>query len=193
MSYATLAQVKSDLGVSGTTDDAIIADKIAFATAFIDSHTHRTFATQINTTRYFDAYVDIEGASLILDFDLCSIASITNGDGTTVTSSQYVTEPRNVTPFRSITLKRSYGAYWTTDNNGDPENAIAISGKWGYSQTPPGAIEQACIRMASYMYRQKDSQVFDVTVTPELGQITIPQGTPPDVIRLLKPYIRYSP
>jgi hypothetical protein len=193
MSYATLAQVKTYLGISGATDDALINDMLSSATAMIDSYTHRTFAAQINATRHFDAYEDVEGARLILDYDLCSIASITNGDGTAVTSAQYVTSPRNSTPYNTITLKRSYGAYWTTDNNGDPENAIAISGKWGYSQTPPADIEQACIRMASYMYRQKDSQVFDVTATPELGQITIPQGTPPDVIRLLKPYVRYSP
>jgi hypothetical protein len=192
MSYATVAQVKTYLGISAATDDALIADLLASASQAIDTLTHTTFAAQVNATRYFDSCDDVEGLTLMLDNDLCAIASITNGDGSTVISGRYVTNPRNTVPYYSISLKVSYGLMWTADNNGDSENAIAISGKWGYSQTPPPDIEQACLRLASYYYRQKDSQVFDVTATPELGQITIPQGVPPDVTRLIKPYIRYA-
>ena len=46
--------------------------------------------------------------------------------------------------------------------------------------------------MASYFYRQKDAQVFDVTATPELGTITVPAGIPADVRILLDPYRRRS-
>ncbi len=188
MSYATVAQVKTYLGITGATDDALIADLLATATQAIDTKTLRTFAAQVNTTRTFDACQDVDGDTLYLDRDLCEINTITNGDGTTVLATQYATSPRNDPPFYAIRLKSSYSLSWEADNNGNDEDAISISGKWGYSQTPPADIEQACLRLASYYYRQKDSQVFDVTATPELGQITIPQGIPADVVQLIKRY-----
>jgi hypothetical protein len=65
---------------------------------------------------------------------------------------------------------------------------VEISGKWAYSTTPPADIEHACIRLVGYYYRQKDAQVFDVTVIPEAGAITIPKGIPDDVKKILLPY-----
>lgn len=192
MAYATTAQVKTYLDITGTGDDSLIGDLLNAATSAIETHTHREFMVQSNTTRYFDSCYDVEGLTLYLDRDLCEIDSITNGDGTTVTTAQYVTEPRNNAPYYAITLKSSKSIYWEDDSSGDSENAIAISGKWGYSQTPPADIEQACVRLAAYYYRQKDSQVFDVTATPELGQITIPQGIPADVRMMLRSYIRVA-
>ncbi len=190
MSYATLQQVKTELGVTGTNDDTLIGDKIVSATIAINTHTNRNFEVQTNTTRNFDSYEDVDGLTLFVDRDLCEINSVTNGDSTTVTAAQYVTEPRNTAPFYAIKLKASKSLSWETDSAGDSEDAIAISGKWGYSKTPPQDIKQACIRLAAYFFRQKDSQVFDVTATPELGQITIPQGMPADVRILLRSYRR---
>lgn len=37
------------------------------------------------------------------------------------------------------------------------------------------------VRMAAYLYRLKDSQVWDVTAEPAAGVITIPKGIPADV------------
>ena len=190
MSYATIAQVKLELGLTNTGDDDLIGNKINEATIAIETYTGRQFQVQVNSIRYFDSWADVEGYTLYLDHDLCEINSITNGDGTTVTSAQYATQPRNDTPYYAIKLKGSYSLSWEDDDNGDSEDAIAISGKWGYSQVPPDDIEQACIRLASYYYRQKDAQVFDVTATPELGQITIPQGFPIDVRHMLNRYRR---
>lgn len=188
MSYATIAQVQAYLDVAG--DDALIGEHLNAATTAIETYTNRQFQVQNNTTRYFDSCEDVEYLTLYLDHDLCEINSITNGDGTAVLAAQYVTNPRNATPYYSIKLKGSYSLRWEDDDNGDSEDAIAISGKWGYSQVPPNDIEQACIRLASYFYRQKDSQVFDVTATPELGQLTIPQGIPADVRVMLNRYQR---
>ena len=190
MSYSTVADVKTYLDVTGTGDDGLIASMLTAATSAIDTYTGRLFNVQSNTIRYFDSEADVQGLTLHLDHDLCEIDSITNGDGTTVTSAQYVTNPRNDTPYYSIKLKSSYSLWWEDDDNGDSEDAIAISGKWGYSQVPPDDIEKACLRLASFYYRQKDAQVYDITITPELGQLTIPQGIPADVRMMLNRYRR---
>ena len=190
MAYATIGAIKAYLDITGMGDDDLISDLNDDATTAIETHTDRIFRVDDNSTRNFDSCADVDGLTLFVDHDLASIDSITNGDGTTVTSAQYVTDPRNATPFYAIKLKSSYSLSWEDDDNGDSEDAIAISGKWGYSTTPPKDIRRACIRLASYYYRQKDSQVFDVTATPELGQITIPQGMPSDVRVLLNRYQR---
>ena len=39
-----------------------------------------------------------------------------------------------------------------------------------------------------FKYRQKDAQVFDVTAVPDAGVITVPQGIPADVKRILRSY-----
>jgi len=186
MAYAAASDVKTYLGISVSTDDTLITALITRAQAAIDRYCNRTFEASANSTRYFDAVADVYGPTLILDEDLASINSVTNGDGTTVTSSQYVTEPRNMTPYYALRIRSDASVAWTYSSY--PENAIAISGKWAYSTSAPADIVHACIRLASYYYRQKDAQVFDVTATPELGQITIPQGLPRDVEILLEPY-----
>lgn len=190
MSYATLAQVKRELDITGTNDDDLLTDAINDATAAIETHTGRKFGVQTNTTKYFTIGEHTDG--YILRFDMgqeCfEIDSITNGDGTVITSAQYTTKPRSETPFHSVKLLLSSGVVWLTTDGGDADDAIAISAKWGFSESPPDDIRRACVRWAGFFYRQKDAQVYDVTATPELGQITIPQGIPADVQRMLRPY-----
>lgn len=190
MSYATTAQVKSYLGLTGTSDDTLIGDKINAATSNIETYTDRKFQVQSNSTRYFDSCEDVDGLTLFLDHDICHINSITNGDGTAVTSAQYATNPRNGTPYYAIKLKSSYSLSWEDDDNGDNEDAIQVSGKWGYSEAPPKDIVEACVQWAALLYKNKDSQVFDVTATPELGQLTIPKGMPASTRIALRRYQR---
>jgi hypothetical protein len=120
--------------------------------------------------------------------DLCQITTVTNGDDTTVAASAYVTNPRNETPWYGLRFKLNSGLYWTFDQ--DPENAISITGRWAYSLTAPSDIIHATVRMATYLYRQKDSNTFDVTAIPGAGVIEVPQGMPRDVGKMLEPYRR---
>jgi hypothetical protein len=113
---------------------------------------------------------------------------VINGDGTSISASSYVTNPRNQTPWYGLRFKLNSGLYWTFDQ--DPENAISITGRWAYSVTAPADIVHATVRMATYMYRQKDSNTFDVTAIPGAGVIEVPQGIPRDVGKILEPYRR---
>jgi len=193
MTYTTGADLKTYLGITTATDDALLTALIASAQAAIDNHTRRTFEAAADTIRYFTVGVDTEGGILLLDRDLCAITSIiNNNDGTspeTLLTTQYTTMPRNNTPYWGIRLLTSPGKYWRYTS--DAEAGIKITGKWAYSTTPPADIVQACRRLAGYYYKQRDAQVFDVTSIPEQGAMVIPQGIPKDVKLLLDSYVRW--
>lgn len=192
MAYTTAATVKAYLGTTSATDDTLILALIDRAQAEIEIYTGRSFQhSSVGATRYFTVGQDTYGRVLRLDEDLCKIDQIvTDADGTptTVSSTEYITYPRNIAPYYEIKLLSSTTKSWTYSD--DPENGVTITGKWSYSTDPPADIVHACVRLTAYMYRQKDSQVFDVTAIPDAGVISVPQGIPADVKLMLNPYRR---
>ena len=190
MAYAHISDVKLYRGIpaDNTDDDALLESLLDAAQSAIDGYCDRTFDYTTTSTRYYDAVEDVDGRRLYLDTDCAEIVTITNGDGTVVAGTSYVTVPRNSTPYREIVLKSDSGVDWTYEDS--HEDAISVRGRWAYGMTIPAAIQQAAIRLAAYMYAQKDAQVFDVTMYPDAGVMTVPQGMPRDVQELLRPYRR---
>ena len=192
MAYTTESTVRTYLGSSTSGDAVLLTSLIARAQAAIDIYCGRTFEhSSVGATRYYTVGEDTYGRMLFLDEDLCSITNIvTDADGTptTVLTTEYVTYPRNITPYTEIRLLSSTTKSW--DYTNDPENGVYITGKWSYSSSAPEDIVHACIRLSAFYYRQKDAQVFDVTAIPDAGVITMPQGMPKDVQMLLNPYRR---
>ncbi len=191
MAYVTLNDVKLYRGIATTTtsDDALLTVLIGRAEKQIDNYCHRTFqAPSTAAVHYYDAICDVsdDRRTLYLDDDLASITTIVNGDGKTITSTAYVPEPRNATPYHAIRLTRNAYGLWTWEDT--PEDAITVTGRWGYATTAPDDIKQATIRLVSYLYAQKDASVFDVTAMPDMGVMTVPQGMPRDVREILEPY-----
>ena len=189
MTYCTAEQAKSYLGITTTTDDVLIWSLIEAAQASSDLHTHRTFEASADTERTFDAVADVHGAVLDLDKDLCAITSITNGDGTTVTAAQYVTEPRNGTPYNAIKIRSDADIVWTyTDYH---EDAITIDGRWAYSTTAPDDIGFICQRYVAWLYRQRENRTGDDDRTIIAGNATLlPSTIPADIQAALRPYVR---
>jgi hypothetical protein len=190
MAYITPAQFKNYGGVSGADDDVLLEELLARAQSAIDHYCGRTFEASANTTRKFTVGKDTEGRMLYLDEDLASIdAIVTNADAavpTTLVSTEYATHPRNRTPYHAIELLSSSTNSWTFTTN--PENGVTVSGKWAWSASAPDDIVHACIRLATYFYKQKDAGVFDITAIPEAGVIQVPQGIPRDVQLILNQY-----
>ena len=192
MAYCGVDELKEYLGVTGATDDAMLLTLLAAAQRTIDSYCARTFEATADTVRTFDSQRDVDGYTLTVDSDLCSITSIVNGDGTTISNSHYVTEPRNETPYYAIRLKVSAGKVWTSTVAGDSENAITITGKWAYSTSAPSDIAHVCKRLAAYIYRQKDN-AGDLDRAVIAGNSTIlPAQIPSDIRLMLTPYKRLS-
>jgi hypothetical protein len=186
--YCQAYDVKAHLGVNSPDDDQLINGYIAGATAWIDRYCHRTFIASADTTRYIDAAGDhLRGLTLYIDHvgELCSITEIINGDGLEVVAADYVTTPRASTPIYAIRLKANSGVIWRWTT--DWEQAIAVTGRWAYSITPPDPIKQACVQLAAFYYRQKDAPFTDVTAI-EAGVVIRPIGVPAHVRAMLEQY-----
>ena len=184
MAYASIADLTVYLGIDDSTaDDGLLAQLLTRAQAAVDGMCNRTFEVSADTTRYFDVRA-IDGYLLHLDADLCAITSIVNGDGVTVAGTNYTTEPRNAKPYHALRLRWNSTVLWD-GLTGD----IAITGKWAYSLTAPAAVTHATVRLAAWMYRQKDNTAGDAPMIA--GDVTIlPARIPSDVEALLAPYVR---
>lgn len=191
MAYTTTAAVKLlvNIPTADTDDDALIATLVTQAQAEIDRYCHRTFEAAADTTKRMDAIEDVDGMTLWLPDDLAVVTTVTNGDAAVVPASAYVTEPRNSAPYYALRLKASSGLSWTYA--ADPEDAIAIVGRWAYSQTVPDAIARAATRLAAYMYNQR-GQITDLDrpVVSSTGTVLLPAGLPRDVMEILEGYVR---
>lgn len=192
MAYCDVDELKEYLDISGETDDELLASLIAASQKLINSHCGRVFEAASDSTRYFDSSRDVSGSMLIFDGDICVITSITNGDGTSVTVSHYVTEPRNQTPYYAVRLKTSSNKSWVDSISGDSENAITVVGRWAYSIAAPDDIVHACKRLAGYIYRQKDN-AGDLDRAVIAGNSTLlPAQIPSDIKMILQPYKRVT-
>lgn len=192
MAYTSAANLKSYLGVTAVTDDALLTQLISRAQGAIDNYCGRTFEASVDTTHKFTVNVDTDDDMLFLDDDLCQITSIiTDADASipvTLTTTEYVTHPRNRTPYHAIELLESCEHDWTYTTN--PQNGVTVTGRWAWSVTAPDDISHACIRLAAYFYKQKDAGVYDTTAIPDAGVIQVPQGIPQDVKIILSNYRR---
>lgn len=201
--YTTTLALKQYLGVAVATDDTLLTALIKRAQGIIDDYCNRTFEASADTTRYLDCPTGQGGRlltdhqygqrrlsppTLWLDRDLCAITSIVNGNGITITAGQYITQPVAEKPFYAIRLKSSSGINWTYTD--EPTSAIAITGRWAFSVTAPQQIVYACERLAAYLYRRRDAQVFDDTAFAEGGVVRLPKGLPADVVQILDMNVR---
>ena len=138
-SYATLAEFKAYRVARGqsasidTADDEVIEQLLKKSSNHIESKTGRHFVPFVET-RYFSVpdALSIDARELRLDNDLLEIISITNGDGTTIPSTEYTVRPRNRTPYYAVRLIDNSTYYWATDGAGDSHDVIAINGVWGF-------------------------------------------------------------
>lgn len=192
MAYATVDDVREYLKIDTTADDALFTSLVARVQGDIDLYCKRTFEGAA-ATRYYDAIRDVEGRELMLDEDLLAITTFTNkadsaAASETWGSSEYVLLPTNMTPKYKVRLRDSSDKDF--DYAVSPEEAIAITGTWGFSNSAPDEIVDAAVRWVAFKYRQRDAGVFDVQVIPDAGIVMVPQGMPADVKLILTPLIR---
>jgi hypothetical protein len=201
MAYVTIDDFKLYAGHDDfDTDDTLVPALIARAQEVIDNYCGRTFEESatvgINDSdgwveRKFDYLEDVDGYELFFDRDICAIGVVTNGDsdGTAISSDNYVTNPRNDTPYYSIKIKSSTTDDWTYVD--DPEDAITVSGVWAYSTDAPDAIKHACLRLTNWMYKQREAELDAdrPAVTPH-GFTVMPAAIPSDIRTILDPFVR---
>lgn len=272
--YATLTELRRYLGLSSaqTGDDDLLLLFLDGASRLIEAYAGRQFYP-LRKTRY---YICSDPALLLLGGDLLALHGLTNGDGSTMNLSAVHLEPAGCSVQSSILLDRTQAAFI---HNGDPVDAIAVDGTWGYhsdwttawaasgdsvsdnplssgantitvtdvdgpdvtglgirfavgqllqiedeylhvlaidtalnrltvargvngttaaSHTqgtfinvyqPPEGIRQVCLRVAAWLYKQKDAG-FIQAANSLRSQIAVPPALPDDVQSILAPYSR---
>ncbi|GAB4479056.1 MAG: hypothetical protein Kow00124_24210 [Anaerolineae bacterium] len=174
--YTTVSDVKAYLRIAGSGDDALLAALVSRASRLIEDHCGRWFEARTETRRYDAIGQHISGPLLLLDADLLSVSELVNGDGAVIPASAYVLRPPNWPPYFGISLRRSSGLAWTY--SADPEEAIQVTGMWGYAATAPEPVAQAALRLTAWLYRQRDNGAEGA------------EALPADVRALLGPYLR---
>jgi len=186
--YATLAEIKTWLGITGSTDDTRLELAIEAASRAIDMECSRQFYAT-TATRYFKATAPLR---VDLDDDLLAITSIsTDTTGLRTYSallvSDYELEP-DVAPYRQVYIAPGSSRSFPLDER----RGVQVIGDWGYCATgsQPQAINRACLLLATRYFKRKDAP-FGVLGTPELGFMRV-TAKDPEVRALLQPYRRYE-
>lgn len=192
MAYATLAQVRDYLDLSDTSDDALLNDLIDRAEKFVDEYVGFAFEpSDTSEVRSFSTGEDVEGNWLYFDKPIAAITVVKNNADAatpdTVVSSNYITAPRNETPYYAIKLLESAGLEWTYTN--DPETGITVQGEWVYSSSAPMDITDATVRLVKWKYRQREGQgETDRPLLTGDGVTILPSQVPSDVLNILNRY-----
>lgn len=205
MAYITVADLLKHLGSTNTSGSVSTGEYEVLLACVnggqkeVEAYCKRKFETSTGT-RYYrsDNLIDLPGLGgsgnvLWLGEDCLSVDTLTNGDETTITSTEYWLEPRNSSarglPYQYVRLKSGHS--WVFETDGE----IAVAASWGYSSAPDYNIVDATKETAAYLYRSRDNPVYDVTANPELGIITVPKGVPAHVKYVLDKggYVRRYP
>lgn len=135
----TVLRHRANANNSATWDSAeldLLADFIEQASADIVGELGWLPLPYVDTLAFdwSNQYISRDSKELWLSGDACLLAvtSITNGDGTSISASDYVLQPNNRYPVKIIRLKSANAKYWKAKSDGQWEQAIGITGIWGY-------------------------------------------------------------
>jgi hypothetical protein len=134
--YATLADFQGYMTPRGgsistdATDDATATILLESVSRYIDSETDRHFFP-VQKTHLYDI-PDFHTDTLWLDDDLLGVVTLTNGDSTVISSSDYILRTANTSPYWAIKLRMTSNITWEPDADGSDEQVISVAGVWGW-------------------------------------------------------------
>lgn len=128
--YATLEDFKKWKEIQGTDvqRDADVELILEASSRYMDDVMGRTFYPRVETRSYNVP----EGRALKLDDDLLEVITLTNGDDTTIASTEYNLVPKNFYPKYEIDIKPTSTSYWRLDSNTNSEFVLDVNGVWGF-------------------------------------------------------------
>ena len=192
--YCSAADIKTYLGTSLETDDTLLGLLAARATDLMDAYCGRRLVVDEDdtTTQYYTVGRDTEGSMLFFDDLTAGVTEVLNGDAsqTEVASDEYTLIERNKAPYWGIKILRSSGKVWQFVT--DPEDAIEVTLYNGYFyKTIPDDIKHLAIRLAVYLYKQRDTNTdLDRPMVTSAGVTLLPGQLPRDIKDGLAPYVR---
>jgi len=183
--YCTPNDIATALNIAGTQDDGWLTTLAASASAWVDAHCavpSSGFAVAADSTRRYDIGDLCDGA-LHLDAPLVSLTSLTNGDGSAINTATVRLYPLNSGHYWTIRmLSTGPGWQWVQDG------LYTVTGKWGWSITPPTPVKEATIMLAAWMYKRYQAGLQDAANNVEIGQMMYSEKMPKQVVALLAPF-----
>ena len=127
--YVVLEDLKGALktGTADVAADDLLAMYAGVASRIIDREASRVFYPRVETRLY-----DVPGGrKLMLDDDLMSVNSLTNGDDTSIASTEYMLHPASRTPKYALELYPGSTIAWQTDSSkAFDRQVIELDGVW---------------------------------------------------------------
>lgn len=194
MAYVTAAQLRAYMRITSTDDDALLGSAAAQAQRYIEAKTNRLFEAAADTTRKFTPVMSWNGGDLTdlrtlsFDDDLCTLTSITNGDGSAINLAKVELLPLNRRPAYAVTLIDS-DIDWTYTGS-SPVGKVLVTGRWAYSLTAPSDIYEATLSLAEHLYKSPDASAYTQAVMSSDGVPQMPPGIPSRVNKVIATYAR---
>ena len=134
--YTTLLEYLRYITPAGQTlnedapDDAVLERLIMTASRRVDNLCGRPFYPRVETM-YYDIPYD---RTIWFGDDLLSVISFTNGDLTTIASTEYTLKPYNAYPKYCLNMRETSNTIFVGDTNASAEQVLAISAFWGFHE-----------------------------------------------------------
>ena len=192
MSYATLAEFKSSIGITDSTDDTPLQSVLDAADQLINNYvdTKVGFGVTSSQTRYYTA----SRWDFVLTDPIVTVTTLAtdiNGDGTysqAWTSNDYVLAPRNAAldsrPYTEIDVSPFSGG---TLNFPTGYLEVKVTGTFGWPSVP-AAVKQAALIQAGAIWSSRTAP-FGVIGSEALGGVMrMSSALHPEARVLLEPY-----
>lgn len=177
--YPKFQDLKLYLNIDTSKDDALLVATLKRAVKTFENMCGRTFVPAAET-RYFDANDEqvITGKRLFIrDGDLIEITEL-KIDSEIVPDDEYFCT--GAIPYN--TLRITDGSDFSfRDFTLTPERSIAITGRWGYQDEVPDDVFGAIVRLAAWLYQQKDNAMELDRPIAMSNAMVLPASLPSDV------------
>lgn len=177
--YPKFQDLKLYLNIDTAKDDALLVVTLKRAIATFENMCGRSFVPAIET-RYIDATDEqvVNGKRLFLrDGDLVEITEL-KIDSEIVPDDEYYLE--GAVPHFVVRLTNAsdfnFRSYTVS-----PERSIAITGRWGYQDEVPDDVFGAIVRLAAWLYQQKDNAMELDRPIAMSNAMVLPASLPSDV------------
>jgi len=198
--YATLLELKSELGIRDAADDSRLEIALNAASRQIDRHCGQRFwvdgsvvarefyAEDSRTVQVPEGISTVSGLIVKIDDD---------DDGTfettlTITTNFIVLPPNAadlvpVEPYRTVRLVDGVNGYFPRWSSGRP--GVQITAKFGWPAVPD-EVKKAALIQASQLFKASDAVFGGVQIGIDGGALRIRQALNPMADALLQPFVR---
>ena len=184
--YATLAELKTQLRLTGTADDVELQDRLDAAKNRIDKDCGRRFDVTTGTATQREFPITNEFTLVVDDFASATDLAVVIGSatGTPVNSANYRIKPdNNLAKNEAGWILETRGSYrWLLGRQ-----TAYVTARWGWAAVPD-AIHDANLLLAARLFKRKDTP-WGVAGSGDMGLIRI-AATDSDYRALIDGYIR---